>query len=109
DAIEKSDPAVWPSEAEKNALLAEARFFRAYGYRQNVTLYGDIPLVDQVIDYAKTDFQRDPKEQIYALIEADLNFGAQYLPTRGNEAAPGRITQGAALHLLAEIYNAQGK
>lgn len=109
DAIEKSNPDVWSSEAQKNTMIAEARFFRAYGYRQNVILYGDIPLVDQVIDYAKTDFTRDPKEQIYALIESDLNFAAANLPTRGNEAAPGRITQGAALHLLTEIYLAQQK
>ena len=108
-AITKMDENLWGSPAQKNALIAEAMFFRAYAYRQNVTLYGDIPLVTDVIDYAKTDFTRDSKSAIYELIESDLSFAAANLPTRGNEAAPGRITQGAAWHLLSEMYLAQSK
>jgi len=66
-------------------------------------------LVTDVIDYAKTDFTRDDKADVYALIESDLGFAAANLPSRGNESAPGRITQGAAWHLLSEIYLAQSK
>jgi hypothetical protein len=109
DAIEKMNEDVWTDQNQKNMLIGEAKFFRAYAYRQNVTLYGDIPLVTEVIDYAKTDFKRDSKEDVYALIESDLSFAASNLPARGNESAPGRITQGAAWHLLCEMYLAQAK
>jgi len=107
--INKTEDAVWESEAQKNAALAEAKFFRAFGYRTLVTLYGNVPLVTEAFNYIKTDFVRAPKAEVYALIEEDLAFAAANLPEPGSEAAPGRITQGAAAHLLSEIYLAQGK
>src|SRR5690606_29519695 len=107
DAVERLDESV--GQEEKNALMAEGLFFRAFAYRQNVILYGDIPLVTGVVDFAKVDFVRNDKAEVYAQIEDDLLYAAAHLPVRGNEAAPGRVTQGAAWHLLTEIYLAQGK
>jgi len=43
DGINNSDIAIWTSEAQKNAYLAEAMFFRAYAYRILVSFYGDVP------------------------------------------------------------------
>ncbi|MDR1937562.1 MAG: RagB/SusD family nutrient uptake outer membrane protein [Tannerellaceae bacterium] len=108
-AINTSDDAIWVNQEEKNALLAEAMFFRALAYRNIVVLFGDAPLVTEAFDYVKTDFVRDPKENIYKLMEEDLNFAAAHLPARGSEKAPGRITQGAAWHLLSETYLIQSK
>jgi starch-binding outer membrane protein, SusD/RagB family len=108
-AINDLDEGLWQSEAQKNSLQAEARFFRAWVYRIIVTLWGDAPLMTEVIEEAKVDFVRDPKEQIYSQIEEDLIFAGQNLPMPGSEAAPGRITRGAALHLLTEVYLAQNK
>ena len=109
EAINDSDPAIWTSEDQKNAYLAEARFFRAFSYRMLVSYFGDVPLVDYVIRTPKTDFVRDPKEEIYALMEDDLIFAASNLPARGEEEQPGRITQGAAWHYLSETYLSEGK
>ena len=109
NAINATDDKIWTSVAEKNANLGEAMFFRAYAYRILVTLYGNVPLVNSVINYPKTDFVRAPKADIYKLIEDDLNFAAANLPVRGKEKAPGRVTQGAAWHYLSEIYLAQSK
>ena len=97
----------WSDDADKNVALGEAKFFRAYAYRMLVYLFGDIPLLEEPVAEAKTDFTRASKSDIYTLIVSDLNFAAENLPTRGNEAATGRITQGAAWHLLSEIYLAQ--
>jgi hypothetical protein len=109
DAIKATDDKKWSSAAEKNAYLGEALFFRAYAYRILVTLWGDVPLVNSVINQPKTDFIRAQKADIYKLIEEDLSFAAANLPVRGKEKAPGRITQGAAWHYLSEIYLAQSK
>jgi len=109
DGISKSDIKAWANEAERNRYIAEARFFRAFTYRFLVTLWGDVPLVDGVINSVKTDFVRAPKADIYKLIENDLIFGTVNLPVPGKEWAPGAITQGAAWHLLSEIYLAQSK
>lgn len=109
DGINNSDVAIWTSEAQKNAYLAEAMFFRAYAYRILVSFYGDVPLVTEVIKGAKTDFVRTPKAEVYKQMEDDLIFGTTNLPEPGSEEAPGRITQGAAWHLLSECYLNQGK
>ena len=109
DGIENSNAAIWSSEAQKNAYLGEAKFFRAFAYRILVSFYGDVPLVDYVVKSAKTDFVRDPKSEIYTLMEDDLKYGAENLPNPGSEEAPGRVTKGAALHMLSEVYLTQGK
>lgn len=99
----------WTDEDQKNEYLAEARFFRAFSYRILVTLFGDVPLVTEPIVTPKTDFVRSPKASIYELMEDDFAFAAEKLPVRGDEAAAGRLTQGAAWHLLSETYLAQQK
>ncbi len=109
DGISNSDITAWTDDAERNRYLAEAKFFRAFTYRFIVTLWGDVPLVDASVNTGKADFVRAPKAEIYKLIEDDLIFGTVNLPVPGQEWAPGAITQGAAWHLLSEIYLAQGK
>ena len=109
DRIKASDKTIWTSDAQRNAYLAEAMFFRAYAYRMLVIFYGDVPLVTEPTKTVKTDYVRAPKADIYKLMEEDLTFGVTNLPVRGKEEAPGRITQGAAGHFLSECYLAQGK
>lgn len=109
NGISNADAAVWPSEKAKNVFLSEAMFFRAFSYRILVTFFGDVPLVTEVINEAKTDFVRAPKTEVYKQIEDDFIFAAENLPKRGTEAAPGRLTQSAAWHYLSEMYLAQKK
>ncbi|MBC9795212.1 RagB/SusD family nutrient uptake outer membrane protein [Sinomicrobium weinanense] len=108
-SIDQIEGDLWENEAEKNSLLAEAMFFRAWSYRFAVTLWGDVPLVTEVIEEAKVDFTRAPKEKVYKQMEEDLVFATENLPPPGAEVSPGRLTRGAALHLLTEVYLAQGK
>ncbi len=98
---------IWLNDAEKNVPLAEARFFRAWSHWIAVTLWGDVPLITDVIKEAKVDFARTPKADVYTQIELDLDFAGQNLPVPGTEAAPGKLTQGAAFHLLTQVYLAQ--
>jgi hypothetical protein len=109
EAINSLEESAWTNQEEKDAMLAEAMFFRAFACRNIVVLFGDAPLVTEAFDYVKTDFVRNPKSEIYELMESDLNFAASRLPWRGREKAPGRITQGAAWHLLAETFLIQKK
>ncbi|MCM4169077.1 SusD-like protein P25 [Arenibacter antarcticus] len=108
-AINEVDGDLWKNDAQKNSLLAEAMFFRAWAYRLAVILWGDVPLITEVIEEAKVDFIRTPKQEVYKQMEVDLTFAAKNLPARGHEALPGRLTQGAAYHLLTEVYLSQNK
>lgn len=109
ERIEASDKTIWSSDAQKNAYLAEAKFFRAWTYRFLVPLYGDIPLITESTKSPKTDYVRTPKADIYKVMEADLTFAAANLPLPDKMESAGRINQKAAWHILSEVYLAQGK
>jgi len=86
---------------------AEAKFFRAKAYNMLTTLYGDVPLVTDPVKYPKLDFQRVPVAIVNALIEVDLKFAIDNLPTanqRGNGVLQQRVSKFAAAHLAAEFY-----
>jgi len=97
------------SDAQRAVYLAEAKFYRAYAYNFLVTLWGEVPLIDQPLDKPKTDFTRASLESLNTLINADLVFAATNLPNIDAVAKPGRISKEAAQQLLAEAYLRQGK
>lgn len=104
------DATMWQGyKGEYEKLLAEAKFFRAYSYRILVTVYGDVPLLDEPVTTGRTDYIRAPKEDIYALMQEDLEYGVENLPQRGEEDQPGRVTRGAAGHFLTELYITLGE
>lgn len=93
------------SDAIKNRYFAEARFFRAYAYLNLVQKYGDVPLLLKTLDITSPELQmpRTPKEQVMTAIYEDLDFAAQWLPSRALLPAPefGRVTKSAAWALKA--------
>lgn len=97
----ESERVNWNSETEKNQIVAEARFFRAWGYRVLGQFFGGVPIIDEEITSAKIDFVRDSQENVYQFAKQDLVFAAANLPD--SEKQPGRITKAAANHLLAEV------
>lgn len=109
DKIEVLDASVFSDgESGKSMYLGEARFFRAFAYRNLVSTFGDLPLLTEPVESDKDDFVRDPVADIHKLMEEDFKFAATYLPVSGGEAAPGRITRGVAWHYLAETYLEEG-
>jgi starch-binding outer membrane protein, SusD/RagB family len=97
-------------EGFKTRLIAEAKFLRAFYFFNLVRCYGDVPLVDGLIDAnnpADIDkvFTRAPKASVYAFIESDLNDAIIALPIVDDYEAKdiGRATKGAAMALLAKV------
>jgi hypothetical protein len=94
----------------KSRLIGEASFLRAYYYFNLVRCYGDVPLIDGLIDADNpADIEkaatRAPKADVYNLIVSDLTNAMNVLPTV-DEYAPedmGRATKGAAMGLLAKV------
>ncbi|HBE39671.1 MAG TPA: RagB/SusD family nutrient uptake outer membrane protein [Bacteroidales bacterium] len=108
--IDKSDQTIWTGkETLKARYIAEAQFFRAFVYYKGVILYGDIPVLTEPTTTAKVDFTRDPKSEVFKLIEEDLLYCTVNLPAPGTESAEGRLTKGAAWHQMISVYLAQGK
>lgn len=99
--ISRIDNVAWANEADRNSLLAEAYWFRAYWYYRLVNSYGDVPFISEEITAPKLDFYTHSRWAILAKIQSDMEFAVQWLP---EQAAPGVVTKGAANHLLAKIY-----
>ncbi|MBK6995640.1 MAG: RagB/SusD family nutrient uptake outer membrane protein [Saprospiraceae bacterium] len=100
-------PNIEMDAALRDRLLGECKFLRAYSYYLLVQWFGDLPLITRTLQgeeyYAQT---RQPREEVYAQIEADLTDALSVLKEK-NEYAPadlGRATKGAARGLLAKLY-----
>lgn len=95
------DKVKWESESEKLQIVAEARFFRAWGYKFLANLFGGVPIVKEEVTSPKVDYVRNTRTEVYQFAKEDLVFAAANLPD--TEKKPGRITKAAANHFLAEI------
>ena len=89
-------------DVDKDMLLGEAHFLRAYYYHQLIRYYGAVPIVDKVYNL-DDDFQiaRNTWEQCVSFIVADLDKSAQLL--NGKTTAFGRASKIAALALKARV------
>jgi hypothetical protein len=94
---------------EKQHILAEARFLRAYYYFELVKFFGDIPLIiDERLGIEEAQqLPRAPKADVYAQIEEDLTFAISILNPVATQK--GRATKGAAQALLGKAYLYQNK
>jgi hypothetical protein len=92
------------AEEDPKRIRATAAFFRAYGYRYLVSLYGDVPWVDKVSETPRTDFTRTPKQEVIARMITDLRYASENLPENPGAVEDGKLTRWAAYHYLAEAY-----
>lgn len=95
-------------EADKNRLLGEAKFLRAWYYFNLVRIYGGVPLITRVFDAEQAAeisaaYTRATEEEVYNLIIEDLTTAAASLPAKGAQAL-GRADKGASEALLAKVY-----
>ncbi len=95
------------SDAMKPKFEAEAKFVRAYAYFNLVRLFGDIPLIDRVIDPLdkEVQFTRVAQATIYDLIISDLETAIAGL----DAGTYGRASKSAAQALLAKVYLTLGE
>lgn len=87
------------------ALVAEARFLRAFLAFDLVKYWGDVPFkTTYTSDYASTFQGRTSREIIYDEIIKDLDFAKNNLSWADASSSPERATQGAARALLMRVY-----
>ena len=92
------------SQGDKDVLMAQARFIRAFNYFSLVRLFGDIPLITEETDLVTDVITRTPIAEVYNFIESDLLFAVQHLPDTWADDRQGRPAKGAAKTLLAKVY-----
>ncbi len=92
----------WKSDNEKNAIVGEAKFLRAWAYHFLGNMWGGVPLVLNETTSAKFDYTRSTQEEVYKQCKEDLEFAVQWMPTIDKQKG-GRAPQAAAYHLLSEV------
>lgn len=91
-------------EANKNEIVAKARFYRAWAYRHLTFAFGPVPLSLEEIDglTARDDWERNSLEEIRQVMEEDLQFAVDVLPMRFDNN--NQVSQAMARHYLGELY-----
>jgi hypothetical protein len=107
--LEKVEP-VDMDASLKERYKVEVRFLRAYDYYNKVMLYGDIPLVENVLATGEeAALPRTPKAEVENFILRELAEVATILPEQSTIESGGHITRGAALALKARLELYLGK
>ncbi|RIJ50405.1 RagB/SusD family nutrient uptake outer membrane protein [Maribellus luteus] len=103
------DPVVfWNSEEEKNEIVGEAKFIRAFAYHFLANMWGGVPITLEETAGARFDYVRSTQSEVYEQCVEDLTFATQWMKTV-DKIKGGQIPRGAAYHLLSEVYIAMGK
>lgn len=98
--ISRIDAPEWVNEQDKNKILAEAYFHRAYWYYRLVHQFGDVPFLNKEYTEPKIDFYTHARKTIINKIQEDMEFATQWLPI---SVDPGKVNRAAGNHLLAKI------
>lgn len=89
-------------EEQKNVFKAEVRFLRAHFYYWLTLQFGDVVLREAETTGVITDDIRTDKNEIWQFMKTDTEFAVANLDWTNSDY--GRITKGAALHQLSEIF-----
>lgn len=99
--ISRIDNIKWQTESERNIILSEAYWHRAYWYYLLVNEYGDVPFVGEEPTGAKLDYHTNSRWVILDKLEKDLEFAVQWLPEVTDPGVPSKY---AGYHLLTKVY-----
>ncbi len=95
------------TQEQKDLMVAQARFFRAYWYSWLVNFFGGVPIIEVPLDKSSGDtlnYPRSSYDQCVQFIQKDLSDAAGALPVTWSDGKDdGRITKGAALALKSEV------
>lgn len=93
------------SAEEKEQIIAEARFLRAYYHFEAKKVWNMVPYIDETVEDPQRRVPND--RDIWPDIEADFSHAMGVLPDSQDE--PGRPTKTAAQSFLAKVYLFQQK
>jgi hypothetical protein len=99
-------PGVSPAVLQNT--IGEAYFMRATAYFYLVRLWGNVPIIENSLDYIDNPkINTNRIEDVYALIEKDYLMAIEKLDakTRGTTySANARVSKGSAKAMLAKVY-----
>lgn len=97
------------TDALRKRLIGEAKFLRALGYLDLITLYGGVPLIVDKPALEQSNLPRNSADEVRTQILKDLDEAAPDLPLTYTGTDKGRVTRGAALALKARTLLYAGR
>ena len=98
--IARIDNVDFPNDEQKNSLLGQAYFHRAYWYYKLVYQFGDVPYLDWELTEPKIDFYSYDRWSILERMKKDLEFAYNHVPDNVDR---GRVSKSACGMLLMKI------
>jgi len=93
------------SDEQRNQILGEAHYLRAYQYFYLVTLFRNVPLITEpALTLAEIKNGASDPELVWQQIISDLQAAQASLPETWDDANTGRATWGAATGLLGKTH-----
>jgi len=94
------------ADEDKNLIIGQAKFIRAYIYYDLARYFGAVPLTTTVLKLSESiEHKRNPVDEVYQQIESDLKDAATLLPSVYADSKDlGRATKGAANAMLGSMY-----
>lgn len=98
--VPKWDTTQVAQRTQRNSILGQGLFWRAYYYYYLTNCYGDVPWVGTLVSTPKVDFVTTSRTAILQKLRADLRYASNWVTDGGAKGLP---TKGAVLHLLAKV------
>lgn len=95
-------PAIEMNEDDKTVILGEAHFLRAWYYFNLTLVFGDIPLITEILAPSELNLPKTNHLDILGFVADECEAAALMLPVSHDEQDVGRATQGAAYSLWAK-------
>ena len=103
--ISRLEEADGVSETDRNRILGQAYFHRAYWYYKLTHQFGNIPFIAEEVTGPRTDYYSHDRWSILASLKKDLEFAYSHVPAQVHR---GRVSKGATGVLLMKIDMALG-
>lgn len=102
--LENADKIPFDEDTEKDKMVGEVHFLRAYLYHELVAMYGGVPLVKNTYGL-QDEFQipRNTFEECIDFIVEECDLAAGLLPEAHTGNDVGRATKGAAMALKSRV------
>jgi len=100
------------SLGNKEFVIAEAKFMRAWCYFELTTIWGDVPLrLVNPTEISPLAFAvpKSTRAEVYKIVEADLTAAIAGLPEKGAVSHVFRVSKGTAQATLGKVLVFQGK
>lgn len=93
---------------EKAEMIAEVKFLRAYAYFWLSQLYGNVPLITEILTFDEANsVDQASQEEVVNFAVNELTEAAEILPIERPSSEKGRIEKGAALALKGRFLMAE--